>query len=115
MRAYLEKYGMRCSGEINIARPRWREQPTALVPMILSNIKSFEPGAHNTIFEEGLLEAEQRKQDLLNRLEQLPGGKQKVKKTKKMISVLRNFIGYREYPKYLMVGQFVQTGWITAS
>jgi len=106
IRTYLEKYGMRCSGEIDIARPRWSEQPTALVPMILSNIKNFEPDAHNDIFEQGLLEAKQEEQNLLNRLEQLPGGKQKAKKTKKMISRLRNFIGYREYPKYLMVGHY---------
>jgi phosphoenolpyruvate synthase/pyruvate phosphate dikinase len=106
IRAYLEKYGMRCSGEIDITRPRFSEQPTALVPMILSNIKNFEPGAHKVIFERGLLEAKQKEQDILNRLEQLPGGKQKAKKTRKMISVLRNFIGYREYPKYLMVGYY---------
>ena len=74
--------------------------------MILSNIKNFEPGAHSTIFERGLLEAKQKEQDLLNRLEQLPGGKQKAKKTRKMISRLRNFIGYREYPKYIIVGQY---------
>lgn len=104
--AYLEKYGMRCSGEIDITRPRWSEQPAGLVPMILSNIRNFEPGAHNAIFAQGMLEAEQKEQDLLNRLEKLPGGKQKAKKTKKMVRVLRNFTGYREYPKYLMVGHY---------
>jgi phosphoenolpyruvate synthase/pyruvate phosphate dikinase len=106
IRAYLEKYGMRCSGEIDITRPRFSEQPTALVPMIFSNIKNFEPDAHNTIFERGLLEAKQKEQDLLNRLEQLPVGKQKAKKTRRMISVLRNFAGFREYPKYLMIGRY---------
>jgi len=106
IREYLEKYGMRCSGEIDITRPRFSEQPTALVPMILSNIKNFEPGAHNAIFEQGLREARQKEQDLLNRLEQLSGGKQKAKKTRKMISRLRNFTGYREYPKYLMIGRY---------
>jgi len=33
----------------------------------------------------------------------MPGGKSKAKKTKKMISVLRNFAGYREYNKYSLV------------
>ncbi len=108
IRAYLEKYGMRCSGEIDITRPRWNEQPTALIPMILSNIKNFEPDARSRKFEQGRLEAEQKELDLITRLEQLPGGKQKAEKTKKMISVLRNFIGYREYPKYA----FIQRYWI---
>ncbi|SFG11480.1 pyruvate, water dikinase [Desulfotomaculum arcticum] len=108
IRAYLEKYGMRCSGEIDITRPRWNEQPTALIPMILSNIKNFEPNASSVKFEQGRREAEQKERELLSRLEQLPGGKQKAAKTKKMISVMRNFIGYREYPKY----SFIQRYWV---
>jgi phosphoenolpyruvate synthase/pyruvate phosphate dikinase len=106
IRAFLEKYGMRCSGEIDITRPRFSEQPTALVPMILNNIKNFEPGAHHARTEQGRLEAKQKEQELLNRLEQLPGGKQKAKKAREKISVLRNFVGYREYPKYIMVGHY---------
>jgi len=106
LRAYLEKYGMRCSGEIDITRPRWREKPTALIPMILSNIKNFEPNARSVKFEQGRLKAEQKERELLNRLEQLPGGKQKAKKTKKMISLLRNFIGFREYPKYALIQRY---------
>lgn len=106
IRTYLEKYGMRCSGEIDITRPRFNEQPTALVPMILSNIKNFEPGAHKSIYEQGMIEAKQKERDILNRLEQLPGGKQKAEKARKKISVLRNFVGYREYPKYIMVGHY---------
>ncbi|MFC0904927.1 phosphoenolpyruvate synthase [Clostridium sp. MT-14] len=104
--AYLEKYGMRCPGEIDITRTRFSEQPTALIPMILNNIKNFEPGAHNVRLEQGLLEAKQKEQDLLSRLKQLPGGKQKFKKTKRMIDRLRNFAGYREYPKYIMVEHY---------
>ncbi|KAA9018339.1 phosphoenolpyruvate synthase [Niallia endozanthoxylica] len=106
MRRYLEKYGMRCSGEIDITRVRWREQPTALIPMILNNIKNIEPHSSTIKFEQGRREAEQKEQDLLKRLEELPGGKRKAKKTKRMISVLRNFIGYREYPKYAFIRRF---------
>ncbi len=106
IRAYLEKYGMRCSGEIDITRPRWSEQPAALIPAILSNIKNFAANASSIKFEQGRQEAEQKERELLSRLEQLPGGKQKAKKTKKMISVLRNFIGYREYPKYSLIQRY---------
>jgi pyruvate,water dikinase len=104
--AYLEKYGMRCSGEIDITKPRWVEKPTTLIPMILSNIKNFGPNAGSIKFEQGLLEAEQKERELIGRLEQLPGGKQKAKKTNKMISILRNFIGYREYPKYFLIRRY---------
>lgn len=101
VQAFLGKYGMRCSGEIDITRPRWSEQPTALIPMILSNISNFEPGAHRLKFEQGVKEAKQKEQEFLTRLEQLPGGRGKAKKTKKKISIVRNLIGYREYPKYM--------------
>lgn len=103
LQAYLAKYGMRCAGEIDITRPRWSEQPTTLIPTILNNIKNFVPGAHKALFEQGLLKAQQKEQNFLTRLEQLPGGKQKARKAKKRMSRLRNFVGYREYPKYLMM------------
>src|ERR1700677_3573761 len=43
--AWLSKYGMRCAGEIDITRTRWVEKPTSLIPVILGNIKNFEPHA----------------------------------------------------------------------
>jgi len=104
--AYLNKYGMRCSGEIDITKTRWSEKPTTLVPMILSNIKNFEPNASNRKFEQGRQEALNKEQELLDRLKQLPDGEQKAKETKKMIDLIRNFIGYREYPKYGMVNRY---------
>ena len=51
--AYLERYGMRCTGEVDITRPRWSERPSTLVPLILGNVRSFEPGAGKRRFEQG--------------------------------------------------------------
>ncbi|MDF2592933.1 MAG: phosphoenolpyruvate synthase [Clostridia bacterium] len=104
--SYLIKYGMRCSGEIDITRTRWSEKPIILVPMILSNIKNFEPNEGNRKFEQGRQEALKKEQELLDRLKQLPDGEQKSKETKRMIDLIRNFIGYREYPKYGMVSRY---------
>lgn len=103
---YLGKYGMRCAGEIDITKTRWSEKPTALVPVILSNIKNFEPNASNLKFEQGRQEALKKELEILDRLKQLPDGEQKAKETKRMISLIRNFIGYREYPKYGMVNRY---------
>lgn len=104
--AYLDKYGMRCAGEIDITRTRWSEKPSILVPMILSNIKNLEPGASKRKFEQGRQEASKKEQDLLARLKQLPGGEKKAEETKQMIDLIRNFIGYREYPKYDIVSRY---------
>jgi len=97
---YLDKYGMRCVGEIDITKTRWSEKPLTLVPLILNNIKNFEPGASNRKFEQGKQEALKKEQSILDRLKQLPDGDQKAHETKQMIDRLRNFIGFREYPKY---------------
>ncbi|MGG4495344.1 phosphoenolpyruvate synthase [Brevibacillus reuszeri] len=103
---YLSKYGMRCTGEIDITRTRWSEKPITLVPMILGNIKNFEPHASNQKFEQGRQEALKKEQELLEQLKQLPDGEQKAKETKRMIDLIRNFSGYREYPKYGMVNRY---------
>src|SRR5437899_2068447 len=83
--AYLNKYGMRCAGEIDITKPRWSEKPVTLVPLILNNIKSFEPGASMRKFEQGRQEALKKEQELLARLKGLPDGEEKAKETKRMI------------------------------
>jgi rifampicin phosphotransferase len=104
--AWLDKYGMRCVGEIDITRPRWSERPATLVPLILSNIKNFEPGAGERRFEQGRQEAWKKEQELLERLRVLPDGERKAEETKRMIDRVRTFIGYREYPKYAMVSRY---------
>ncbi|WP_338786318.1 phosphoenolpyruvate synthase [Metabacillus sp. FJAT-53654] len=104
--AFLNKYGMRCAGEIDITKTRWSEKPITLVPMVLGNIKNLEPNAGKRKFEQGLRVALNKEQELLDRLKQLPDGDQKAKETKRMIDLIRNFIGYREYPKYGMINRY---------
>ena len=104
--AFLSQYGMRCSGEIDITRPRWSEKPAILLPLITSNIKNFKPGESKRKFDQGLRQSLQKEKELLERLSALPGGEQKVKETRRMIGLLRNFAGYREYPKYHMISRY---------
>ncbi|PGU39046.1 phosphoenolpyruvate synthase [Bacillus cereus] len=104
--AFLNKYGMRCSGEIDITKTRWIEKPTTIIPMILNHIRDFEAGASKRKFEEGLQEALKKEEELVDRLQHLPDGKQKVEETKRMIRNIRNCIGYREYPKYGMINRY---------
>ena len=100
IRGYLDRYGMRCAGEIDITRPRWKEQPGTLLPAILGNVAHFEPGAGRRRFEQGRQEALAKERDVLRRLRELPDGERKADETKRMIDRVRTFIGYREYPKY---------------
>jgi rifampicin phosphotransferase len=105
-RGWLDRYGMRCVGEIDITRPRWSERPTTLVPLLLGNVRNFEPGAGERRFEQGRQEAREKEQELLERLRALSEGERKAEETKRMIDRVRTFAGYREYPKYGMVSRY---------
>lgn len=104
--AFLHKYGMRCAGEIDITRTRWSENPAILIPIILSNINNLAPGESKRKFEQGRQEALKKEQELLSRLALLPDGELKAAATKRMIDLVRNLIGYREYPKYAIVSRY---------
>ncbi|MCB0097031.1 MAG: phosphoenolpyruvate synthase, partial [Caldilineaceae bacterium] len=104
--AFLDQYGMRCAGEIDITRTRWCEDPTTLVPLLLSNVKNFAPGESRRRFAQGRQEALAKAEALLAQLAQLPDGQQKAAETKHNIDLVRNFIGYREYPKYALVSRY---------
>jgi pyruvate,water dikinase len=104
--AYLDRYGMRCVGEIDITRPRWAERPSTLVPVLVGNIRNFGPGEGERRFEQGRLEAEKQEQELLDRLRALPDGEAKAAEAKAMIDRVRTYAGYREYPKYGMVSRY---------
>ncbi|MEW9552965.1 rifamycin-inactivating phosphotransferase [Nonomuraea sp. NPDC050783] len=106
IRGFLDQYGMRCTGEIDITRTRWSEQPVTLVPTLLGNVRNFEPGAGKRHFDQGLQESRRKERDLLARLRALPDGERKAEETQRMIDRVRAFAGYREYPKYGMVSRY---------
>lgn len=104
--SFLNKYGMRCAGEIDLTRTRWSEKPTTLIPIILNNINIFQPNASHQKFEQGRQQALKKEKELLERLNKLPNGEEIARETKRMIDLIRNYIGYREYPKYGMVCRY---------
>ena len=106
IRAWLDRYGMRCPGEIDITRPRWSERPAALLPTLLAHVASFDPGEAARRFEQGRRDAAEKERTLLERLRALPGGEEKAAETKRQIDRLRTFAGYREYPKYALISRY---------
>ncbi|MER0449457.1 rifamycin-inactivating phosphotransferase [Streptomyces sp. Edi4] len=104
--SYLDRYGMRCVGEIDITRPRWSERPSTLVPVILDNVRNFQPGAAQRRFEQGRQKALAKEQDVLARLRALPDGDDKAAETERVIRRVRTFTGYREYPKYGIISRY---------
>ena len=106
IRAWLDQYGMRGVGEIDITRPRWSERPATLLPLILGHVRNVEPGEATRRFERGQEEASRKAREVLARLRALPDGDRKAEETKQMIDRVRTFSGYREYPKYGMVSRY---------
>src|SRR4029079_2295837 len=47
-----------------------------------------------------------KERELLERLAALPDGELKAGETKKVISMIRHFTGYREFPKYSIVSRY---------
>ncbi|WP_240197562.1 PEP/pyruvate-binding domain-containing protein [Nonomuraea lactucae] len=100
---YLRAYGMHCQGDIDITRTRWSEDPTLLVPLILGDIRNFPPGERPRKAGRGRAEAERTMNDLLERLRRRPGGARKARKAARKMSLVRHFIGYREYSKHALL------------
>jgi rifampicin phosphotransferase len=96
---FMEKYGHRCPGEIDLTKPRWREAPTQLVPAILGHMRSVKPGEHRQKFAQGEKEANEAIGRILN---QAASNGLKRKWLKRLITVCRNAGGLREHPKYFL-------------
>ncbi|MFC4545415.1 phosphoenolpyruvate synthase [Paenactinomyces guangxiensis] len=103
---FMEKFGMRAPGEIDITRIRYKETPTMLVPSILSHMRSNAPQEHRKKFKQGEQEAHEAIQSLLARVKATRGGTRKVKKLARLIALYRNTVGIRELPKYIMIRYF---------
>lgn len=100
--AFLERYGMRGTGEIDITRPRWREAPTQLVPAIEGHLQN-PPGQLRRDLLSGESEAESAAASLLTRLRAKPFGFFKVRVMRRLVTVFRSLIGLREHPKFYLV------------
>jgi pyruvate,water dikinase len=100
---FLERYGMRGTGEIDITRPRWREAPTQLIPAIEGHLRGGASAQHRRDFRAGADEAERAAVRLLERLRATRGGALKAMVMRRLITVYRSRIGLREHPKYYIV------------
>lgn len=103
---FMELYGMRCPGEIDISNIRWWESPTLLVPSIINHIKSNAPGEHRDRFRQGRKEAQEAIQKLLDRIGNTPGGSFKARLMSRLLFIYRNSTGLREFPKYVIIRFF---------
>ena len=100
---FMATYGMRGPAEIDITRPRWRDDPTSLTQMVLGNLGQAEPGLHRSRHAEMASEGEAAAARLADAAHQGPAGSPRAAIVRRQTRVARNLAPVREHPKYLLV------------
>lgn len=101
--AFLERYGMRGPSEIDIARPRFRDEPTPLLKTVAGNLRQGEPGTHRAHHKHLVSEAEAAGRRLIEAASKGPLGLVRGALMRRMVRVARNLLPVREHPKFLLI------------
>lgn len=102
--AFLNKYGMRGLGEIDIGRPRWRENPTQILKTIQSYLQiEDENNAPDAVFKRGEIQAQKALETLQASALKTLGGKFKAKLIHEAARRVRALGGLRESPKFYII------------
>ena len=102
--AFMAKYGMRGLGEIDLGRPRWREQPEHIMQVLQSYLRIEDPvQAPDAVFARGKLASTAAAERLEAAVRQVPGGALKARLVRAAIVRYRALAGLREAPKFFAV------------
>ncbi len=101
---FLDRYGMRGLGEIDIGRPRWREDPTHIIQVLKSYLKiESADQAPDAVFQRGAVASAAAEQALIEAARRTFGGALKTRVIKATALRVRELSGLRESPKFYMV------------
>jgi rifampicin phosphotransferase len=104
---FLQRYGMRGVAEIDLGRPRWREQPTQILQTIQSYLRIEDPAqAPDAIFRRGEAAAQAVVEELVADIRHQPGGARKALVVGWMAGRFRALAGLRESPKFFLIQLF---------
>lgn len=98
-RSFMDQYGFRCAGEIDVSQPRWREDPSTLIAQILAMAKDKEPGSHRKDYEEKNRRAFEQGEALIQEIERQLGGRA-AKNARADLDRFRAYYPKREHLKY---------------
>ncbi len=101
---FLECYGLRGIGEIDMAHPRWADDPTHLFQVLGSYLQiKDESQAPDTVFARGTEAGQRAAEELAAAARRMPGGWFLYRRTRFAASRVRMLIGTREAPKFFVV------------
>ena len=97
---YLDEFGHRATGELDISRPRWREDPSGLLATVQSNLEHGEKGEHRAHLRQLEREANAAAERLEERADHGILGPIRKRVVRQLIRTYRGYIQTREYPKH---------------
>lgn len=102
--AFFERYGGRGLAEIDMGRPRWQEDPTHVMEMLLSYLQIEDSDqAPNAVFNRSAKVGERAVEQLAAGARQLKGGWLKSIWVRFFARRMRELLCIRESPKFFMV------------
>ncbi|MBX0298283.1 PEP/pyruvate-binding domain-containing protein [Haloarcula nitratireducens] len=109
---FLDEFGHRSTGEIDISRPRWREDPSMLLAVVRANLADEARGDHHERIRWLANDAEVAAARLETRADHGLLGPLRRRYVRRLIRTYRDTVYFREYPKQEAARAF--TAWRTA-
>jgi pyruvate,water dikinase len=100
---FLERFGMRGVGEIDIARQRWRDDPSALLQMIAGNLASEVVAQHRSHFQAIAAAGIAARDKLITEAGGGIWGWLRKALVRRLSQVHRDLMGVREHPKFFLI------------
>ncbi|MFN8492464.1 MAG: phosphoenolpyruvate synthase [Caldilineaceae bacterium] len=100
---FISHYGMRAPAEIDLSRPRWHENPSSLLQMVLNQAQHGEPGAQRAQFEQLTAASEAASVRLVQAAQRGAWGWLRALLTRRLVRVVRQLLPTREHHKFWMI------------
>lgn len=100
---FLARYGDRSAGEIDVSRPRWRDDPSLLFRAITGGLSGGAPGVHLRNHEAQIAAGEEAVRRLVEAAGRGPLGPLRRWWVRRLCRVSRAGMGLREHPKFAIV------------
>jgi rifampicin phosphotransferase len=101
--AFLSRYGNRSAGEIDLSRPRWRDDPSLLLRVMSGGLAAGEAGVHRRQHQAQVATAEEAIARLVAAAKHGPWGWLRSRWARRLARVARIGMGLREHPKFAIV------------
>lgn len=105
---FVSLYGARCPSEIDLSRPRWSEDPSSLLQMVVNTLGNGETGTHRVHYRELVEAAKGAEATLLRAARKGWWGWLRSPILRRLIRVSRNLTPLREHHKFFVVQLFVR-------